>query len=111
MPDTDTQSLDARVAEKVMGWQWCSEATERPGDIWLPHFTGDPTADYSVLVHVRETWIFSKRRAFARDLVKLWQTRVPLPNGEAEAMPGAAMRYLPGDYSRAALAVVEAVEK
>ena len=65
------------------------------------------TCDYEVLQMAR-LWIYSKRRAFAKALADLWHSRVPLADGLCEAFPEAAMRYEPGDYSRAAYAALEA---
>lgn len=67
----------------------------------VPRYTTDPAADLAVLEHVRETWDHERRWAFARVLVEvIWRER-----GTTRLPP--AMRYEVGDYSRAALAVID----
>lgn len=137
MTITDARAMDARVAEMVMGWTWATLNPERypdtpparflispeeasrswnvpatldlpldtPDHAWnsAPHYTTDTAADYEVLRHVRRFWSAEQRMRFGRVLVhKIWRGRW----GNGWAMP-AAMLYEPGDYARAALAVME----
>lgn len=127
MTTTDTRALDARVAELVMGWErWvppslapCARLLEPgtvavDGDGWrkdpdaplhaltsVPAYTTSPAHDYEVLHHVRETWLHDEQYRFAKLLMSMWRER-----GRTVA-DAPMMRYLPGDYARAALAVVE----
>lgn len=118
-----TRALDVRVAEEVMGWQ---AAYLLDGNVFAPRVhdgaledldyfeTPDrgrmpcgwsPTTcaaeDYEVLEHVRETWGHSQRYVFGIELVGLWRKRT------VESKDALVMRYRPGDYSRAALAVLD----
>lgn len=101
-------SIDAEVAEKVMGWH--SVHTERHGEEWhayglppdkefdctpVPKFTTDPTADYAALARVRETWDYAARERMDTELARVWDAR-----GLEH------LAYEPGDYSRAALAAL-----
>ena len=61
----------------------------------LPAFTSDPTADYQVLEWVRENTI---REKHADELWSIWHIRA----GNTGYLPSL---YLPGDYSRALLAL------
>ena len=122
--------FNARVAELVMGWKprggglfWQQNESRmrliRDSVIHLKRIEmtlaeydeykflfspdTDPTADYSVLVKVRETWSKIKQAAFL----------VVLEDIMCQRTLGAALRllaYEPGDYARAALAVVEGGE-
>lgn len=81
-------------------------------DQFCPRYLTDPAADYEVLRHVRETWDPARFRAFMAELRRIQAARLNAfmdsrrwglyPDGaRSEAM------YEPGDYSRAALAVME----
>lgn len=126
MTTTDARELDARVAELVMGWRrWVPPAIApyarlfEPGfnmarngwdqsdsaplyevlDHDAPLYTTDPSDDYEVLRHVRETWDTDAQYRFAHALAELYR---PRKEGNHPIL-----RYMPGDYSRAALAVME----
>lgn len=64
-----------------------------------PAVSSDPAADYEVLRHVRETWDTDAQYQFAHALAELYR---PRKEGNHPIL-----RYMPGDYSRAALAVME----
>lgn len=110
--------LDAKICKLVFGgtygassmWEkWDSEPSVRfvcrvnetvlfgDGD-WSP--TTDPSADYEVLKHVRETWPRSEWLEFSEALGDMWCKRATV---EVETSFGVGGRYEPGDYSRAAL--------
>jgi hypothetical protein len=107
--EADRRELDARVATEIMGWKrGRPERGEypwrRPDGSWhpshvVPGYTSDPAADYEVLCHVRETWDGPKQAAMMERLTTMWAER------SAEYLRWLA--YMPGDYSRAALAVME----
>ena len=78
-----SRELDAKVAEKVMGWM-----VNPTHDQFKP--STDPAADYSVLVKVREAWGADATGKFVDALVELWHFPTPL-------------MYRPGDYAKAAL--------
>lgn len=111
----DCPELDALVAEKIFGGKYRSYGNG--GGEWkypsglvvhsIPHYSTDASADYLVLQAVLK-WPYFKRSGFATALDKL--LRVPLSDGCVEVYPNAAMRYQPGFYSRAALAVLESAE-
>ena len=101
--------LDALVAKEVMGWEWHEKfmcwyppgigatlAESRSPREWHP--TSNVFNDYEVLVRVRETWDERKLTEFARALDGGWCKGYCIPFGY--------VRYQPGDYSRAALAVL-----
>lgn len=110
MTTTDARELDARVAEKVMGKRvdpddcGCTDCLTgeslHPGQV--PDYLTDASADYEVLRHVRETWDARRLRRFSANLQAMWFDR---QRDADESYPVVA--YLPGDYARAALAVME----
>jgi hypothetical protein len=122
MSDYNEQQLremDARIAEKVMGWPvvpyvgWVLrqgpfvaregglvEVQGGENDRWSP--STDIAADYSVLIQVRETWNASERQDFENELVAIWRMRA-----EQAKSPNCEMLYKPGDYSLAALACLD----
>ena len=128
MSDTEVQAgpelleLNARVAEKVMGWKpvqypggiyWDEgEQGPIPGGKFSPRFSGsfkpstDPAADYGVLKVARE-WPVTRRQAFCKALLDIWHER----RAEAGYPSLGGILYEPGDYSRAALKAVEAPHK
>lgn len=69
-------------------------------EIVVPKFMTKPAADYDVLRRVRVAWDRDRRSRFVNALRALWQKRSG-PDDELE------LRYEPGDYSRAALAVLD----
>lgn len=69
------------------------------GDPW-PNYTTDAADDYAVLERVRETWGHSARFLFGLKLLAIWRKR-------GGPMSEPILRYEPGDYSRAALAVLD----
>jgi hypothetical protein len=122
MTPEQSRELDALVAEKVMGWTffdvsggqipkheatmcWASPGSPSHHREELPFYSTDPTADYSVLVRVRETWGWKMRDAFYAALCAAWTERrtsnVHLGWGDHSSL-----WYSPGDYSRAALAAL-----
>lgn len=68
-----------------------------------PSYTRDPTADFAVLAHIRKTWDVYAFTAFALVLEAQWS------GGYCTGFPWT--RYKPGDYSRAALATLDARAK
>lgn len=117
-----SREQDAKVAELVMGWTVIREQYEggNQGPVFKPSqayidrefrrtgtrivdctaepFTSDVSADYLVLEYVRENWDRDKMTAFNEKLRLQWTSYdVPL-----------SCQYVSGDWSRAALAVVEA---
>lgn len=93
-----SREIDRAVAERVM---------RLPSGVEDPLYSIDPAADYTVLVKVRTDWVFSKRQRFGEKLDEIFRTRTALTGG-VEAYPDRLLRYEPGDYSRAALAALEA---
>lgn len=129
--------LNAKVAEKVMGWKWrvykdsivgrmrilCfpgnrldlqewdgveNVVAPRNGSILgPPDFTGDASADYLVLKHVRETWDIDGWAGFTDECLRLVRDRL----AEDKRDPGLTpymLFYEPGDYARAAVDYQEA---
>jgi hypothetical protein len=70
----------------------------------LPHYHTDASDDYRTLVVVR-TWDGKRQAAFAHHLIELWMQR-----GSGAAACFVAVAYEPGDYTTAALAVLESEE-
>lgn len=105
-----SRELDAKVAEKVMGWTPLHDA---PSEAWRTQDnevrTSEPTSfrrfspsqscdsDNEVLKHVRENWDARQMREFQVHLASIWAS-------EDEHDPWLlGAKYRPGDYSRAAL--------
>lgn len=65
-------------------------------------FLTDPAADYLVLAHVREHWHANQLYIFSNALAYDWFARLPVVTNLADAM----LQYQPGDYARAAKAVL-----
>ena len=102
------REFDEKVA-RMMGWERngpLHHPWTRP-DGWgfsdVPHFGTDPSADYEVLKHVRETWSTEKFTLF----IKAFESRVSTHAAVPREVNSWAM-YIPGDYSRAALSALEA---
>ena len=100
---------DAWVAENVMGYDMANppiipvfDFTGRPFreliDDWWPTFTTDPSADYAVLKHVRETW--GKVELYLFDNAVLGLLGKPL--GPYLSRPTYYVHYTPGVWSHAA---------
>lgn len=105
------RELDAKVAEKVMGW--------KRSQFNANHFEISPSSyrsivpeswhgfepstnavdDYEVLKHVRENWEQLMHDKFTECLGKIWVKR----REDKTKFVNFAMCYEPGDYSRAAL--------
>ena len=89
--------IDRQVAKKVMG----------QSDLWMDFHDWSPTTnashDYEVLVKVREDWGIEKRQAFSESLEYTF-IYSPL---RRELECGYFVMYQIGDYSRAALKVLE----
>lgn len=124
----DVDSLvNAAVAEKVMKWrhhraesvEWMARdhwETDRRGyvvvDKWNP--LTSPTDDYEVLKKVRESWSPVDQRRMSDILNEIWaQHRLDDIHSKPKVVdyPYLDLLYEPGDYARAALAVVEGEEK
>ena len=109
-----TREQDARVAE-LMGCE--SRRPSGLGNTWLwkphgyatdlPRFTTDASADYLVLKWVLESWSKDRLLRFSEGLYDLWDARAAESDPRGDDRWIDAMLYTPGDYSRAALAVVE----
>ena len=90
-------------------WPLTEASTKLPlCDDWqlsVPRYTTDPTADYSVLVQVRETWEWEAVFQFHRETREIWQARYieSIMTGRLPIMDD-WYQYVAGDYSRAALA-------
>ena len=130
--------LDARVAEKVMGGAdmvgflcprcgsnyfgssqdgmrychgehracgWSGQAADA-----VPPFTTDPAADYKVLQHVREHWPDEAGDKWERFSETLWERLVERRKYGWNLTFDSHGLYEPGDYSLAALAVMEDTE-
>lgn len=122
--EMEPRERDAWIAVNVMGWTLADRRQMGWGDgpdVWLtgedrddpnsnpthqdPKFTTDASADYLVLVRVRETW---GPNAFVEYSVRL-QRLLTLRLTSKHPLCGAMMFYEPGDYSKAAyLALTEA---
>lgn len=102
-----SREIDAKVAEKVMGWReivpfdgpWGVPNDGHDSNLRapVPRYTTDASADCEVLKHVRETWEPTAIDKFEKALWVAWQIRLVVSN-----LAG-FMAYQPGDYSRAAL--------
>ncbi len=68
----------------------------------FPRFSTELEADYLVLEHVRNEWIFSTRQKFSHALATIFGRQ-----STAECWPDRALRYRPGDYSHAAFLALE----
>lgn len=124
------REFDAEVAEKVMGIRWIviesamiNGRLQGNGDVWWPEefgdplnpssgahvgwgpdrYSTDPSADYEVLKHVRETW-GDDIHEFCRHLYLILRQNMEAVLDYSNEIDYAAY-YLCGDYSRAALAV------
>jgi hypothetical protein len=112
MEAVEDRELREFVAGRIMGWHcddkgiWHSpriNGVMSHGD--PPDYPNDPTADYEVLRHVIDTWLFSKRLAFFEALDTILQSRAVTPSHVSGLW---ALTYLqPGDFARAAKAVME----
>lgn len=72
----------------------------------VPFYSTDPADDYEVLKRVRETWSDEMAGAFADHLERTWHERSGVgPEYERRAV--LACVYEPGDYSRAAISVMQ----
>lgn len=133
---TTDRATDARVAEKVMGWQrWekpgehgpevfhpnTARALERMGYVRTnkpladgaecgPAYTSDPAADLSVLEHVRTTWDLPALTQFVAALSGIYAERWRADSNRVSPSNPAiehTMYHRVGDYSRAALAALD----
>ena len=115
--------LNALIATEVMGWKHVSAGyywakSRVPGGLakrkaivtdWSP--STDPSADYEVLVFVRENWDSQKFQAFQRCLLRVLYKHTHMGMTESEVIPDSdpwdgfwfTGFYQPGDYSRSAL--------
>ena len=104
---------DKQIAEKVMGWD-IQPVTgfyrTNPSDshynrVVVKDFnpTTDANHDYRVLKHIRENWPPSERYEF----VQMLQQIVSENKGRALHHLFVFLYYEPGDYSRAALKVLD----
>ena len=128
---TAARELDAQVAEKVLGWERTQEpypgsnmgAWFRPTKEYQEYEGKEilgctapsmerPENDYFVLMHVRENWLSPNLNLFPEAFTRLWAERAvadgELDHIDDEGCVGSwlAIYYRPGDYARAALAVV-----
>lgn len=90
---------DKEVFKNVMGRTYSD-----PHDV--PRYGDDPAADYAVLKHVREHWVERKLLRMRRWLSALWKGRADDAMDTNDPMNLTPLYYEPGDYSRAALAVL-----
>lgn len=111
--DTTTdRELDARIDSELMGyqtwWEQCPvdntwEVYRQTPSGWVDpvdYYTSNPGADYEVLRHVREKWSRVYQGRFADALYRVWHE----DRGYDEEP---CMAYEPGDWSRAAIAVID----
>ena len=110
------RKLDGVIAERVLGAEKTVAYDTSEGDFFsywgqdsegggiishLKHYSTDPSADYEVLVFVRENWDEDKRLSFGLQLSVIFDGRWAEDDfGDIET---AGYYYRPGDYSRAAL--------
>jgi len=115
-PDRTPEQFRVAVAEKVMGWRrvnggwlggWGYDRN-LPGDLvgmggldWRPDESAND--DCLVLRHVRKTWPPFRLLAMSEELARVWCKACFGSGGASPQM----LVYQPGDYARAALAVVE----
>lgn len=120
----DGQAMSAWVDRRDGPWytlrdlqEWLADHHSRGihKELWIetqqrfPKYTTDPAADYSVLVKVRETWDQMRLLYFGAALDDLWARLHKMPLGcEMRQCGMRQLTYQPGDYSRAALAVLKA---
>lgn len=117
--------LDALVAERVMGWtlshrgNWWNGANGRnvySVEMWRPSTCSD--CDLFVLGHVREAWKEGRLVRFVSELHRLYVERLRVGGFDTSrfsrhvfsALMDHVLCYRPGDYSRAALAALDASE-
>jgi hypothetical protein len=93
------------TGDEPLAYSYCSS---QPGiRLAPPAYTSDASADYSVLAKVRETWDDVDLFNFGSALAGLWRRLNELPLGcEMRKCGMQHLMYEPGDYSRAALAVL-----
>lgn len=98
--------IDFRVEGDHHGEFWAGEMSPGSGFFdWQADIeddvTQDPTLDYRVLKHVRDTWGCDEVCRFRDELQKLWERRAEqrCVNGRYVCGPN---QYEPGDYSHAA---------
>lgn len=98
-----------RATKVVGGLPFCgrdcderiSNFGEENAEMLLPEFATDAAADYETLRMVRKTWDERQQTRVHQSLGRLWAAR-----SGVSPYPCWPMRYEPGDYSHAALAVV-----
>jgi hypothetical protein len=71
----------------------------------IPFYSSYAGNDYEVLVHVRETWKPEERMSFEVALQRITSEKF----GAISGITFRRSSYEPGDYSKAALAVMEAM--
>jgi len=92
-------------AEQISHAEYCWDYFDQHGNVVrLLRYTKDVAADYEVLERVRE-WTAPQRFSFGCELDAVWSVREHGENGD-RYVPENAVQYRPGDYSRAALAVL-----
>ena len=105
MSTATATDFNARVAEKVMG---VSIRAYNASPASFAYDT-DANADYQVLCHVRERWRHVEYRKIEGDRLERFGRRLhQIMSARLEDGDIKAIGYEPGDYARAALAVVEA---
>lgn len=71
-------------------------------------YATDPTTDYLVLCHVRETWSNKSQFAHRNQLQSMWYDRgLEREKAAGKMLVFGPNQYEPGDYARAALAALE----
>ena len=112
------RELDALVQKHIFGSE-TSEALGQwffrlEGNYWppVPNYTSDAAADYAVLCKVRETWDEPMQDKWHVELQNVWMDRrggpmlIAFTAGGPMLIAFTAIDYLPGDYSKAALAAL-----
>lgn len=107
--------LDIEVAEKVMSLTvYCRNSKDKPPFIWslsgppidLPLYTKTHADDALVLQHIVSAWSAHRMNQFWEELSKILATRHFGFEGFDLVSIAFIEYYEPGDFSRAALAVV-----
>ena len=101
-----------RDTERFSDWDRCGFRRGIAGHIagFLPHYTTDASDDYSVLEKVRDAWDVKDIRSLSAKIRYLWHERYDRYLWHERKNTPYPMEtfYQPGDYSRAALAVLKA---
>ena len=113
MIDRD-HAFDVRVAVEIMGWGdsdgllppvYTKPNGKEANYFEIPEFSSNASADVTVLREVRENWEDKDMEDFHFAVTRIWQRR--WQENHLENIFNWAFMYEPGDYSRAAITVLD----